>query len=316
MTQSDPKGREFRLVILAVSGVNNAIEDNSFGGGAGQVGDEMSYDAGSGQFTGINDPEGDRRAEHYGGVPIQKGGRRRYRPDGRLLVITGLRAGAAPALTGPGMVVSILSGVNADGSANMAVAGTWYPIAQQASLSGGTIELLLQDPLPAAPAPAGYPRHRDHGRVPEQHDRGQHARPGRQVLNRHRARRRGLRDDDRRQQLHRRDDLRQRLQRGGDLYRRGDRLGGQPGRTWRSRCRRDGPRCQTRARSSRTTRSRRVGGIEVGYAGALRQLLVVAGRQHELDRSRLRVGGDHRQHVRVRCRLPPGLGHSIRRAGQ
>lgn len=53
------------------------------------------------------------------------------------------------------MVVSILAGVNADGSASMTMAGRWFPIAQQASLSGGTIELLMQDPLPPAPA-GGY----------------------------------------------------------------------------------------------------------------------------------------------------------------
>ena len=35
VTQSDPAGREFRLVNLAVSGYDNVIEGNTFGGGAG-----------------------------------------------------------------------------------------------------------------------------------------------------------------------------------------------------------------------------------------------------------------------------------------
>ncbi len=56
VSQSDPAGREFRLVVLASSGFDNTIEDNSFGGGAGQIGNEMSYSAGAGQFWGINDP--------------------------------------------------------------------------------------------------------------------------------------------------------------------------------------------------------------------------------------------------------------------
>ena len=36
VTQSDPAGREFRLVNLAVSGYDNVIEGNTFGGGAGR----------------------------------------------------------------------------------------------------------------------------------------------------------------------------------------------------------------------------------------------------------------------------------------
>ncbi len=38
--------------------------------------------------------------------------------------------------------------------------------------------------------------------------------------------------------------------------------------------------------------------------------------EHQPDRSGLRVGDGHRQHVRVRFRLPPGLGHPVRRPGQ
>ena len=61
-----------------------------------------------------------------------------------------------PASPVPGLVVSILAGVNADGSANMSLAGQWYPVAQQVSLSAdNTIELLMENPLPAMPA-GGY----------------------------------------------------------------------------------------------------------------------------------------------------------------
>ena len=57
---------------------------------------------------------------------------------------------------GPGMVVSILAGVNADGSANMSAAGQWYQVAQQVSLSGdNSLELLMDNPLPPLPQ-GGY----------------------------------------------------------------------------------------------------------------------------------------------------------------
>ena len=40
VTQSDASGREFRLVNLAVSGYDNVIEGNTFGGGAGSTDNE------------------------------------------------------------------------------------------------------------------------------------------------------------------------------------------------------------------------------------------------------------------------------------
>ena len=53
-------------------------------------------------------------------------------------------------------MVSILAGVNADGTPDMSIAGQWFRVAQQVSLTGdNTIELLMEDPLPAMP-PGGY----------------------------------------------------------------------------------------------------------------------------------------------------------------
>ncbi len=153
VTQSDPAGREFRLVVLANTGHDDTIQENTFGGGAGQIGDEVTYFTGSGQFNGINDPEVILAESSYS--VLFEGRPAAISADGRLLVLTNLRAGAAPEITGPGMVVSILAGVNANGSPNMTLAGDWVPVAQQAGLSGGTIELLMQDPLPAPP-PGGY----------------------------------------------------------------------------------------------------------------------------------------------------------------
>ncbi len=149
VTQSDPAGHEFRLVVLAVSGANNTISGNSFGGGAGQVGGELTYDAASKSFDGINNPEVIIAESSYG--VLFEGRPASVSADGRVLALTNLRAQTMPELTGPGMYVSILGGVNADGSSNLSLAGQWIPVAQQAGVTGNSIELLLQDPLPAPP---------------------------------------------------------------------------------------------------------------------------------------------------------------------
>src|SRR5262249_54040561 len=107
VTQSDPAGREFRLVNLAVSGYENLIRGNSFGGGAGQIGNEVTYASSTGQFYGINDPEV-MVAESSFGV-LFEGRPGAISSDGRLLVLPNLRAWAAAGSTGPGLVVSILS---------------------------------------------------------------------------------------------------------------------------------------------------------------------------------------------------------------
>ncbi len=153
VSQSDPAGREFRLVNLAESGVNVVVEGNWFGGGAGQIGNEVTYDVASGQFAGINDAEVILAESNYG--VLFEGRPGAVSADGRLLVLTGLRSTAAAGVTGPGMVVSILAGVNGDGTPNMTMAGQWYRVAQQVSLSEDTIELLMEDPLPPPP-PGGY----------------------------------------------------------------------------------------------------------------------------------------------------------------
>ncbi len=161
VTQSDPNGREFRLVNLAGSGFDNTIEDNSFGGGAGQIGNEMTYVANAGQFTGINDPEVILAESGYG--VLFEGRPGAISGDGQLLVLPDLRATAYPLATGPGLVVSILAEVNADGTPNMTLAGQWFQVAQQVSLgSDNTLELLMEDPL-APHAPRGLLRGRDHG---------------------------------------------------------------------------------------------------------------------------------------------------------
>jgi hypothetical protein len=153
VTQSNSNGREFRLVILAVSGWNNTIDNNDFGGGAGQIGNEMTYSGQSGGFSGINDPEVILAESSYGVVFVGRPGA--VSADGSLLVLPDLRAAAYADSTGPGLVVSILEGVGPDGSAEMSDAGDWFRVAQQVSLANGTLELLMQNRLPAPP-PGGY----------------------------------------------------------------------------------------------------------------------------------------------------------------
>ena len=152
VTQSDPSGREFRLVNLAGSGFDDTIENNSFGGG--QIGNELSYSTTTDQFTGINDPEVILAESSYG--VLFEGRPSAISADGRLLVLSNLRAYALPVVSGPGMVVSILAGVNANGTPNMSEAGQWFRVAQQVSLtSDNTIELLMEDSLPPLPS-GGY----------------------------------------------------------------------------------------------------------------------------------------------------------------
>ncbi len=154
VSQVDANGREFRLVVLSLGGYDNTILDNSFGGGAGQIGNEVSYWVATNQFGGINSPEVILPESGYG--VVFEGRPAAISADGLLLVLTNLRATAFPISTGPGLVVSILGGVSASGAPDMSTAGEWFPVAEQVSLtSDGTIELLMRSPLPPMP-PGGY----------------------------------------------------------------------------------------------------------------------------------------------------------------
>ena len=77
VTQSDAGGREFRLVVMAVSGYDNVIEGNTFGGGSGATGNEWDYSSATGQFYGINDPEVITGREQLR-RPVRGKGRRRF----------------------------------------------------------------------------------------------------------------------------------------------------------------------------------------------------------------------------------------------
>jgi hypothetical protein len=154
VSQADPAGREFRLLVLAYSGFDDMVEDNSFGGGAGQVGNELGYSAQTGGFGGVNDPEVILAESTYG--VLFEGRPGAISADGRLIVLPDLRAPAFAGATGPGLVVSILASVNAAGSSSTHSAGQWFQVAQQVSLGAdNTIELLMEKPLPPAP-PGGY----------------------------------------------------------------------------------------------------------------------------------------------------------------
>ena len=153
--QSAINGTEFRLINFAGSGYNNTVQSNSFGGGAGATGNDVRYDSGLKQFVGLNDPE--VMLEESNAV-LFEGRLGAVSTDGRVIVLPGVRQSLVKAVTGPGDVVSILSGVNSDGSPNMTYAGQYFRVAQQVPIAFGTrnnLELLMCDALPQPPS-GGY----------------------------------------------------------------------------------------------------------------------------------------------------------------
>ena len=119
---------------LAGSGTNTVVEDNQFGGGAGQIGNEVGYDETSLEningvmahpYPNPNDPE--VMLEEANGV-LFEGRLGSVSPDGRLIWLPDVRSDLHPLSDGPGQVVSILAGVNSDGSPNMNDAGQWFPV--------------------------------------------------------------------------------------------------------------------------------------------------------------------------------------------
>ena len=100
------------------------------------------------EYGGINDPEvmlTETNGILFEGTPGD------ISRDGRTLVLPMVSSTTASrayidSTTGPGMVVSILSVQNSDGSADPQ-AGKWFRIAQQ--ISSSPVTFLMQDPLPA-----------------------------------------------------------------------------------------------------------------------------------------------------------------------
>jgi hypothetical protein len=155
VTQAAGTGTEFRLVNLAISGYNATVENNTFGGGAGATGNDISYDRSIDRFTdGLNDNE--VILEENNAVEFE-GRLGAVSSEGFVIVLPGMRETIRQGATGDGDVLSIVSGVNADGSANLTQAGRWFRVAQQVPLVLGSnnLELLMADPLPQPPA-GGY----------------------------------------------------------------------------------------------------------------------------------------------------------------
>ena len=135
-----------RLVVFSSdggeSGYNNTVEYNCFGGGAGQTGNDTDCDATSsyttgnpcdGTFESLNDPEvmiAEFSMVYFAG----RLGAIFGRPGDRAPRHAGDPRTRQPAccrqLNGLGDVVSILCGVNSDGSHNMTYAGQWFRVAQ------------------------------------------------------------------------------------------------------------------------------------------------------------------------------------------
>ena len=79
VSQSASPGTLFRLANLATGhSYNVAIENNSFGGNAGAIGNEASYDAYNSTIIGLNDPEV-TLLENAGAGVLSKDDRRQYR---------------------------------------------------------------------------------------------------------------------------------------------------------------------------------------------------------------------------------------------
>ena len=160
--------------ILAGSGFDNTIQDNTFGGGAGQVGNEVSYDP----STDSSGASTIRRSSWRRAVTAScsKAGRVRSRRTAGCW--------SSPISEPP---PSVDDGPGDGGldprrrqrrwHVQHGLAGQWFPVAQQVSLSGDTIELLMQIRCPRMPR--GLLRDRGHRRLRQQHVHRQHDRSDR-----------------------------------------------------------------------------------------------------------------------------------------
>jgi hypothetical protein len=164
ITQLATAGYLFRLVVFSTGGSDNTIEGNWFSGGnVGFMGQQETYEdaaspptfaagAGFGPEIVLQEPI---YTVYFEGVPsaISTDGRELVLPNVRSVVGTYSSSGSP---TGYGLIVSILSGANSNGSPNMSSAGEWFQVAQQVSYTNGNLELLMQDPLPAMPGGGDY----------------------------------------------------------------------------------------------------------------------------------------------------------------
>jgi hypothetical protein len=164
VTQLSTAGYLFRLLLIPISGFDDTVESNTFGGGnVGFLGQQVTY------YPADNPPDFAAKSgfgpeivllENTPDVAFE-GRPGAISPDGRELVLPNVRSvvgtysnSAYP--TGAALIVSILSGVNSGGSPNMSMAGEWFQVAQQISFStSGSLELLMENPLPAMPV-GGY----------------------------------------------------------------------------------------------------------------------------------------------------------------
>jgi hypothetical protein len=163
VTQTATTGTLFRLVDFGTWGIYNTVEGNTFSGGnVGFNAADVGYNAGDSEFIGLNDPEIMLQESNY--VALFEGRPAAISSDGLILVLPDLQGigeiGTTGYPTGPGMVVSILSGVNSGGSPDMNLAGEWFTVGQQVGETAGSdgyedLVLLMNQPLPPMPA-GGY----------------------------------------------------------------------------------------------------------------------------------------------------------------
>ncbi len=160
VTQSASTGYLLRFVNFGADATDTTVEDNTVSGGnLGYLNSNMDGWSPSNGYSAIHGgPEFILQEPQYSvwyeGRPAS------VSANGYLLVLSNVISdpqtfGQSTGPTGQGDIVSIVGGVNADGSTNLADAGQWFVVAQQVSDADGTLTLLMQDPLPPLPS-SGY----------------------------------------------------------------------------------------------------------------------------------------------------------------
>ncbi len=150
VSQSNSAGYEARLINFRGSTYNDIVNNNTFSGGF--PGNQCTYNTGNNpgySYGGFLSAPEIILVENYG--EIYEGSVGAISDDGWLLVLPTPSSSVNsrdPILPGEGTgsIVSIMNTTNSNGSANT-LAGEWFPIAQQVSVSPP--EFLMQSPLPA-----------------------------------------------------------------------------------------------------------------------------------------------------------------------
>ena len=156
VTQSDAGGREFRLVVMAVSGYDNVIEGNTFGGGSGRDRKRVGL-----FFRHRSVLRHQRSGSDHGREqlrrPVRGKGSAPFLPTAGFLFCRTSVHGQRPDRPGLAWSSRFWNRSARTVPPEPGPTGEWFPVALQVSLSSAnTIELLMADPLPALPQDGYY----------------------------------------------------------------------------------------------------------------------------------------------------------------